>query len=96
MPISGTHTVVGALLGAGIVATGFESLNWKKLGTIVFSWFFSPAMAALIAFNIMETVSYFTLDTQRFSYGFRLHFLQLITSTAFLLIFLMVDVLVDK
>ena len=32
MPISGTHTVVGGLLGAGIVATGFENLNWNKFG----------------------------------------------------------------
>ncbi len=32
MPISGTHTVVGSLLGAGIVGTGVENLNWKKLG----------------------------------------------------------------
>ena len=73
MPISGTHTVVGALLGAGIVATGFGSLNWNKLGTIVFSWFLSPAMAAIIAFFIMQIISYLTLNTKRFTYGTRIH-----------------------
>ena len=32
MPISGTHTVVGAFLGTGIYAQGFKRLNWAKMG----------------------------------------------------------------
>ena len=28
MPISGTHTVIGALIGSGIAAVGFSQINW--------------------------------------------------------------------
>lgn len=29
IPISGTHTVVGAIMGAGLAASGVNSINWK-------------------------------------------------------------------
>jgi inorganic phosphate transporter, PiT family len=31
MPISGTHTVIGALVGAGLAGFAADTLNWKKL-----------------------------------------------------------------
>ena len=50
----GTHTVIGAYLGAGIVATSsFKEVSWGKLGQIVLSWFISPLFAALISFIMM-------------------------------------------
>jgi len=30
MPISGTHTVIGALVGAGLAGFAADTLNWKK------------------------------------------------------------------
>lgn len=68
MPISGTHTVIGSLLGAGIVATGYEYLNWDKLLIILISWFISPLVAALFAYVIMMIVSTLTLDTRNRSF----------------------------
>ena len=32
MPISGTHAIIGAFLGAGWVSTSFKTLGWFKLG----------------------------------------------------------------
>ena len=29
IPISGTHTVVGAIMGAGLAVSGVGSINWK-------------------------------------------------------------------
>ena len=78
MPISGTHSVVGALLGAGIVTTNVHDLNWTKLGWIVFYWVVSPLTSATIAFILMIYVSWLTLDTQRFKYWNRLLYLQMI------------------
>ena len=49
MPISGTHTVVGSLLGAGIAAVGLEGVNWDKMIKIILSWFVSPVTAGLLA-----------------------------------------------
>lgn len=63
MPISGTHAVIGSLLGSGIMAIGVNKLNFFKLIKIVCSWFLSPALAALLTYNIMIVVCEFTLNT---------------------------------
>jgi hypothetical protein len=49
MPISGTHTVIGALIGAGLAAFPADELNWKKFGMTVASWFISPVLSSLLA-----------------------------------------------
>ncbi|QEL10442.1 inorganic phosphate transporter [Kushneria phosphatilytica] len=47
LPISTTHTLVGAVLGVGL-ARGMRALNLRVLGTIVISWLVTlPAGAAL-------------------------------------------------
>lgn len=47
LPISTTHTLVGAVLGVGL-ARGMQALNLRVLGTIVISWLVTlPAGAAL-------------------------------------------------
>ena len=86
MPISGTHTVVGALLGAGIIATGFTNLNWTKLGYIVLSWFVSPALAAFITFILMVLVAKFTMNTAKYSFRTRILSLQGLSAICFVII----------
>ena len=49
MPISGTHTVIGALIGAGLAGLTASSLNWTKFGWTVASWFISPVLSSLLA-----------------------------------------------
>ena len=49
MPISGTHTVIGALIGAGLAGLAASSLNWKKFGMTVASWFISPVLSSILA-----------------------------------------------
>ena len=48
-PVSTTHAIVGAVLGAGIAAGGIDAANWGKLTGIVASWFISPALGGIIA-----------------------------------------------
>mmetsp|Transcript_118918 Transcript_118918/g.165793 ORF Transcript_118918/g.165793 Transcript_118918/m.165793 type:complete len:83 (+) Transcript_118918:312-560(+) len=62
VPISGTHTVVGALIGAGLVGSSAAMLNWKKLGLIVSSWFLSPLLSATLCFINMIILSWLTLN----------------------------------
>ena len=56
LPVSSTHSIVGAILGFGIVAGGPSVVNWLKLGGVVLSWFISPFLAAGIAFVIFTQI----------------------------------------
>ena len=64
MPISGTHTVVGALIGAGLVGSNTpRDIDWEKLGEILLSWFFSPTFSMMLSCFLMIIVSAFTMNT---------------------------------
>ena len=55
-PVSTTHSIIGALVGFGLVGIGSSSVNWDQIGSIVASWVISPAIGGLLAFLLMHTV----------------------------------------
>lgn len=61
-PVSTTHSIVGAVLGAGIAAGGLDVANWSKMGAIVASWVISPVLGGIIAagflYLIKRTITY--------------------------------------
>ena len=65
MPVSTTHSIVGAVAGFGIVAAGINSVNWGKMGQIVASWFISPFAGGLMAFIIFKVISRFILGHEK-------------------------------
>ncbi len=48
-PVSTTHSIVGAVLGAGVMAGGLDAANWGTLSGIVASWVVSPVLGGLVA-----------------------------------------------
>ena len=50
MPVSSTHSIVGALMGIGITAGGFGTVHWAKVGQIVSSWIISPFFSGILGF----------------------------------------------
>ena len=56
MPISTTHSVIGAMVGFGIVASGLTCINWTKLGEVALSWVLSPIAGCILAFIIFRTI----------------------------------------
>ncbi|MDV7271222.1 anion permease [Thioclava sp. A2] len=48
-PVSTTHSIVGGVVGAGIVAAGFGAVDWGGLGAIAASWVISPVLGGVIA-----------------------------------------------
>ena len=59
-PVSTTHSIVGAVMGAGIAAAGFSIVSWGTMGQIVASWVISPvlggAIAALFLYAIKKSI----------------------------------------
>lgn len=49
MPVSGTHSIVGACVGFSVVAMGAQGVHWDQLGYIIASWFISPVLAGAMA-----------------------------------------------
>ncbi len=63
-PVSTTHTIVGALIGFGMVGLGMEAVKWGKVGSIVASWLISPMLGAFFAFLLALSVRKFIFDAE--------------------------------
>ena len=51
-PVSTTHSIVGAIIGFGIVYGGMTAIHWNKVSTIAASWVVSPLLSGTISFLI--------------------------------------------
>ena len=54
-PVSTTHSIVGAVIGFGIVAGGVDAISWTKMGQVAMSWVISPVMGGVISFIIFRS-----------------------------------------
>tara|TARA_B110000014_G_scaffold259363_1_gene247053 strand:+ start:55 stop:1293 length:1239 start_codon:yes stop_codon:yes gene_type:complete len=52
MPVSTTHSIVGAVIGFGLIAKGPSSLDYWTLSKIVMSWFVSPFFGGFLGFSV--------------------------------------------
>ncbi|WP_147820078.1 inorganic phosphate transporter [Salidesulfovibrio onnuriiensis] len=66
LPVSSTHSIVGAITGFGISAGGMDVVNWLKMGGIVMSWVISPFFAAIIGFVVFSHIRRFILYKKHF------------------------------
>ncbi|MDP2018400.1 inorganic phosphate transporter [Hydrogenophaga sp.] len=61
-PVSTTHSIIGAITGAGVAAGGWGLINWSTLGDIALGWLVSPlaggALAAAFLYLIKRCVTY--------------------------------------
>lgn len=56
LPVSTTHSIVGALVGIGLVAFGLQGVAWGTLGSIVMSWFVSPVLGGVLGYLTFRAV----------------------------------------
>ncbi len=61
LPVSTTHSIVGAMIGFGIMAGGFSVINWGKLGAVVASWVISPIFSLIISWSMFKIIVKFIL-----------------------------------
>ena len=56
LPVSTTHSIVGAMIGFGLVAGGPSVVNWFQVAAIVSSWIISPLLSGLTAFLLFHFI----------------------------------------
>ena len=56
LPVSSTHSIVGAILGFGLVAGGPDVVDWLILAGVVASWVISPFFALGISFFVFSGI----------------------------------------
>tara|TARA_B100002003_G_scaffold243883_1_gene269027 strand:- start:910 stop:2109 length:1200 start_codon:yes stop_codon:yes gene_type:complete len=57
-PVSTTHSIVGAVIGFGVVAGGLDAVSWGRVGEVVMSWVISPVMGGLCAYILFRFISH--------------------------------------
>jgi len=63
LPVSTTHSIIGGVLGFGLISVGFAGIQWKVVLFVVLSWFISPIFGGIIAFVIFSVIKKFILSS---------------------------------
>lgn len=64
LPVSTTHSIIGAIVGFAAVGIGTHAVHWGQVGSIVASWVISPLLAGLLAFTLFRSVQGLILNTR--------------------------------
>jgi len=56
LPVSTTHSIVGGVLGFGLVSVGFAGIHWNIVIYIVLSWIISPVFGGLVSYVIFTII----------------------------------------
>ena len=63
LPVSTTHSIIGALIGFGLLGAGIQGIQWKVVGAIMLSWLISPIGGAGISYLLFTIIKRKILDT---------------------------------
>jgi len=56
LPVSTTHSIVGAMIGFGVMAGGFSAINWGSMTAVVMSWIISPVFSLIISYLMFKII----------------------------------------
>jgi PiT family inorganic phosphate transporter len=63
LPVSTTHTIVGSVVGFGVIVGGWDAIKWENVGFILASWVISPLAGGILAYSL------FTILRQKIFYA---------------------------
>lgn len=64
LPVSTTHSIVGAIVGFAAITMGVDAVHWGKVGNIAMSWVVSPILAGTMAYFLYRSVQLLILDSK--------------------------------
>ena len=64
LPVSTTHSIIGGVIGFGLVSVGIAGIKWKVVLFVVLSWIISPIFGGIIAFTIFSIIKKFILSSK--------------------------------
>ncbi len=62
-PVSTTHSIVGALIGFGMVGLGPDAVRWNEVVGVVMSWIISPVIGGTISFLLVMSTRKLIFNT---------------------------------
>jgi len=64
LPVSTTHSIIGGVLGFGLISVGFSGIHWNVVLYVVLSWLISPVFGGFIAFCIFTIIKKYILSSK--------------------------------
>ncbi len=64
LPISTSHSIVGGMLGFGLLVGGIGIISWGTLGRIIISWVSSPVFGGITAFLVFKLIVYMIFNSE--------------------------------
>ena len=64
LPVSTTHSIVGAIVGFGAIGLGIDAVEWGKAAEIFFTWLTSPLIGGALAFLVFSFTRWLILDRE--------------------------------
>lgn len=64
LPVSTTHSIIGGVLGFGLVSVGAAGIHWNVVLLVALSWIISPVFGGIIAFTIFSIIKKFILSSE--------------------------------
>jgi len=64
MPVSTTHSIVGGVVGFGVLIGGADAVVWPKMIAIVASWIISPLVGGAMAFLLFRYITRTILEDE--------------------------------
>ncbi len=61
-PVSTTHSIVGAIIGFGLLKLGVSAVEWNMVGGIVASWIITPLVAGVIGYGCFLSLMHLILN----------------------------------
>lgn len=65
LPVSTSHSIVGAIAGASVAALGQGSVHWEVIGVITLAWVISPMISGCIAALLVALINIHIVDAEQ-------------------------------